>query len=37
MNGANSGQAIPLKWTLKDFNGEPGDHARQRQRDRGTA
>ena len=21
MNGANSGQAIPLKWTLKDFNG----------------
>jgi hypothetical protein len=23
MNGANSGQAIPLKWTLKDFNGAP--------------
>jgi hypothetical protein len=23
MNGANSGQAIPLKWTLKDFNGTP--------------
>ena len=23
MNGANSGQAIPLKWTLKDFNGNP--------------
>jgi hypothetical protein len=22
-NGANSGQAIPLKWTLKDFNGNP--------------
>jgi hypothetical protein len=23
MNGANSGQAIPLKWTLKDYNGNP--------------
>jgi hypothetical protein len=23
LNGANSGQAIPLKWTLKDFNGAP--------------
>jgi hypothetical protein len=23
MNAANSGQAIPLKWTLKDFNGAP--------------
>jgi len=23
LNGANSGQAIPLKWTLRDFNGAP--------------
>jgi hypothetical protein len=23
LNGANSGQAIPLKWTLKDFNNAP--------------
>jgi hypothetical protein len=23
LNGANSGQAIPLKWTLKDYNGNP--------------